>query len=102
VGKFDDVPTLPLFDVEHVEQGSSRTENSRRPARSVAWGRCSRHANPKEIGLVRQGEHLYWREHDYPTWGKARMTCDASGVRLCESSARTVPGQPTPTCDCEA
>lgn len=96
----DEIPTLPLFDMEHVDPKAARTENSRRPLRSVAWGRCSRHSNPKEIGLVLVGKHLVWREHDYPTWGKARMTCDASGVHLCDCPARRVPGMEPPTCPC--
>ena len=91
----------PLFAMEHVSKDKQRSENKSKPLRAVAYGRCSRHTNPKPIGLVRVNGHLVWREHDYPTWGKGRITCDASGVRLCQCKARPIPGERTPRCDCE-
>jgi hypothetical protein len=84
--KFDDVPTESMFDDAAVE--SMRDEKTRpdRP-KTIASGRCPECHNGR-LGVVRQGEHLLWREHTYTTWSGARLTCRASGVATCVAPER--------------
>ena len=77
-GKFDDVPTDPLFDAEPLR------ERKRKPKaiRAMAQGNCPRCTREK-LGLVLLGSHLVWRWHTYRTWSGAPMECTASGVAVC-------------------
>lgn len=85
----DNVP-LP-FEVS--DEGSAPgTESQQKSVRSVAWGRCPGCHTYKAIGLVPQGEHLAWRLHSVMTYGGARVTCAASGQRLCDQPAKQLPG----------
>jgi hypothetical protein len=81
--KFDDVPTEPLFDMEATEDHSEKQKR----VKSVASGRCPECKNLK-LGVVRQGEHLLWREHTYTTWSGARITCRASLIATCVAPER--------------
>lgn len=82
-GKFDDVPTEPMFDMAPVEDHAEKQKT----VRSVASGRCPECRNLK-LGVVRQGKHLVWREHTYTTWSGARIVCRASGVATCVAPER--------------
>lgn len=86
--------TEPLFaDLIHVPL-------PRRP-RPAAYGLCPKcRGRGKRTGLMRQGKHLAWRQHSYTTWTGARMTCQASGVLLCQLPARA--GGAAPKCSCHA
>lgn len=79
--------TPPMF--EAPEQGRHKVRLPE--VRSVAWGNCPCcHAGPvKPVGLVRQGDHLVWRGHDYATWSGARVQCPASWVALCNLPQRS-------------
>ena len=102
-GKFDGIPAESLFSLPAaMPSGSTELRRGTHAAgRSVTWGRCPRHTDPRPIGLIRSGTHLTWRPHEITTWSGARLACDASGVRLCSAPARPVPGTTTPTCPCE-
>lgn len=82
--KFDDVPTESMFDAEHYR---SSPERPKRP-RTIASGRCPECIGGTRVGVVRQGEHLLWREHYYTTWSGARQLCRASGVATCIAPER--------------
>lgn len=70
-------------------------------ARVVAYGMCPEcRGTGRRTGLQRQGAHLVWREHRYTTWSGTRMTCRASGVRLCALPARPSAWS-TPRCSCD-
>lgn len=63
--------------------------------RSVAQARCpscnrsTQAGDIKLTGLVRQGTHLVWRDHDVVTWGGAKLPCPASGTAVCTNPARS-------------
>lgn len=68
-----------------------------KPARSIAQARCpscnrsTTSGEKKLTGLVRQGTHLVWREHDVVTWGGAKLPCPASGTAVCTNPAKSMP-----------
>jgi hypothetical protein len=70
-------------------------------ARAATWGKCPECANERKIGLLLQGEHLVWREHWLRTWGSLLRQCHASGTRLCQAPAVTLPGERAPRCACD-
>lgn len=71
--------TAELFGAEPYSAGKVK-----RPAgpRASAVGKCPE-CHKAKVGLLRQGNHLVWREHRYSTWSGAPMVCRASGVALC-------------------
>jgi hypothetical protein len=78
-GKFDDVPTEPLFDSEPFREGKS---GKQRTIKSVAQGKCPLCTRPK-VGLVQSGTHIAWRQHTYKTWGGVSLDCMATGIYAC-------------------
>jgi hypothetical protein len=72
-----------------------------RAPKSVKWAPCPSHGlvstDSGNTGLVPQGRHLAWRDHDVVMQGGARQQCRASGLRYCEHRRDTDKG----TCSCE-
>jgi hypothetical protein len=78
-----DHENVPLFDLAPAES-TARDALPHKGQRSARQGCCPR--CPKEkIGLLLDGEHLYWRPHRYRTWGTARVFCSATGLPVCEA-----------------
>jgi hypothetical protein len=102
-GKFDDVPTEPMFDMEPVTKSTTQQGDiaKAKPLRTIARGRCS-HCLAASVGLVRVGDHLVWRNHTKKTYSDANIPCRASSVRLCVAPARVVRFVTTPACPCGA
>lgn len=84
--KFDDVPTDSMFGDDELDAMRQHPEPVKRP-RTVASGRCPE-CSGQRVGVVRQGEHLVWREHMYTTWGGSRQLCRASNVATCVAPER--------------
>lgn len=84
--KFDGVPTESMFDDESVEDMRQEKVREKRP-RTIASGRCPECSNAR-LGVVRQGEHLLWREHYFTTWSGAKQICRASNVATCVAPER--------------
>ena len=78
-GKFDDIPTEPMFDAEDYREQKAKKQ---RTAKSVAQGKCPLCTKPK-VGVIRINQHLAWRTHTYTTWGGRVIDCVSSGVYLC-------------------
>jgi len=104
--RHDDVPTVPidaLLDLGqagvHVDRRAAAGEGGQ-AAKTVARGRCPLHAHHALTSVVRDGDHLAWREHTFRTWSGAPFTCAGSLQRLCAQPSRYVPGEDTPTCPC--
>jgi hypothetical protein len=85
-----------LLDLPERARGQER----KKYLKSSAQGNCSDCATQKKIGLVRQGEHIVWRQHWIKTWGNAVRQCRASGAPVCEAPARVIPGETPPKCPC--
>jgi hypothetical protein len=81
-GKWDGIPTLPMFQLEPVNR-----ERQKSP-RTAAKGNCPgcRAANP--VGLIRTEHHLVWRQHFYNTWGGSKQECPASNAAVCNARER--------------
>ncbi len=77
--------TGSFFDVEPMR----RAREKRPVVRSVAQGNCPECTREK-VGLVRQGIHIVWREHNLTTWAGTRIACRASGVAACVLTDGTV------------
>lgn len=102
-------PEPPLLtDVEipdifaGLEQRGRRPRVERERQTSVAFGACPG-CSHNRIGLVGQGAHLAWRDHNLQTHGGISMQCSAVGQRLCDLPARDVydlTGQEPPACTC--
>lgn len=84
--KFDGVPTESMFGDSEVDEMRQTKEPTKKP-RSVAAGRCPECSNMR-LGVVRQGQHLVWRQHYYITWSGAQVVCRASGVATCVAPER--------------
>lgn len=70
--KFDDVP---MFDVTPV------AVEKHAAVKTVASALCPGHnGGYAKTGLVRNNNHLYWREHYIPTWS-------GGGARVCGLNA---------------
>jgi DNA-binding helix-hairpin-helix protein with protein kinase domain len=90
-GKFDDIPTEPLFGDDEY-----RTQKRRaRTVKSVAQGKCP-HCTVERMGVIRVGKHWVWRTHNKRTWSGVPMECMASGVAVCAAPERVPldPSQP--------
>jgi hypothetical protein len=74
----DPIGTDAMFDVEPLRHAKQRTKS----VPSAAQGNCPRCLRGK-TGLMPQGRHLVWRQHNYTTWSGARMPCPASGIAVC-------------------
>lgn len=73
------------FDIElpaqpHAQEGA---EAKKRWVKPEDYGKCPRCLAMK-VGLMKQGDHLVWKEHSFATYGRARFTCEASGQRVCD------------------
>ncbi|NAE18326.1 hypothetical protein [Enterococcus hirae] len=91
--KYSDIPTIPLFDLSDIPPAFTADRSETSTPRNVTSAPCPSctqggHGPGGLVGLIRQGEHLLWREHTYPTWSGARLTCRASGVAVCELAPR--------------
>jgi hypothetical protein len=85
-GKFDEVPTESMFSDDQLEP-MKRERQAPQKVRTIASGRCPECHNGR-LGVVRQGEHLMWRQHYYITYSGARLICQASGVATCVAPER--------------
>lgn len=77
-----------MFEV--AKPVAMRGEGSRAKApRSAEFAYCpSCHPTDrkglKRTGLIRQGAHLVWRQHNLVTWSGGRRPCISSGVPVCQ------------------
>lgn len=87
------------LDVPVKHTGESKR---RRTAKPMDYGKCPC-CHAAKIAVLRSGRHWVWKEHTYPTYSRARLTCHASGIAVCELPE----GQPSIhfgeplTCPCE-
>ena len=78
----------------------SQPEPKAPPPKSVAWGMCPAHPFVFTLtGLIRGGNHLYWRLH-HVTQGRNVRVCTASNAPLHAMPALDATGHTTPTCPC--
>lgn len=98
-GKFDNVPTESLFSDGEIAsyRQSKSSKPAVRPVRSVAQGNCPE-CTKNPVGLIRQGEHLYWRQHYVTTWRGTPMLCRAANVSLCVAPDKPQSGITTHMC----
>lgn len=89
-----DIPTLPLFD-----EPPRVVRERQKPPRSSAWAYCPKCKRSTKTGLVRQGQHLYWRGHFITTWAFPRRPCMASFAPLHAVAPRVSVENP-PACPC--
>lgn len=84
-----------------IEATSYREKpKSGRPVKRAPCGCCTAEKVSLELSSDRQ--HLVWRFHNYETWARTRLPCQASFTRLCDAPARVVIGLETPVCPCQA
>lgn len=83
---------LPAQPARSGSTGDAVTASSAQ--RAVTSATCPSCHRNTDVGLVRSGTHLVYREHLYPTWSGAQMTCRASGVAACMLPVR---GQRSPS-----
>ena len=84
--KFDELPTVPLFEMKPTDR-RNRGESAKR-ARVYGWTKCPECQAHERVAVVNSGTHMVYREHTFKTWGSAAMTCRASGVPLCQLPPR--------------
>jgi WhiB family redox-sensing transcriptional regulator len=97
-GKFDDVPTIELFDPDALRVTRKDAEDGprKKSVPSVAQGNCP-NCLKQPAALVAQGPHWLWKAHQFKTWGGDTRECSASGVALCvapEPEGRSYSGIP--------
>jgi hypothetical protein len=98
-------PVMPdiFADLEEAQRRNGRYREDEGKRRSVAFGACPLCTNHR-VGLVPQGRHLAWRDHNRHTHGGASLQCGAVGQHLCDLPARDASAwtsDPAPTCTCE-
>lgn len=100
---FNEPPIPDIFadlEAQTAKRGTYKEGEGKR--RSVEFGACPL-CSIRRIGLVRQGEHLAWREHTFQTHGGLSLQCSATGQHLCDLPGRDVSdftGETPPTCSC--
>lgn len=87
-----DPPTDPLFPMARTP--ATRSGETSKRIRPIGWARCPECITHARIAVLLTGTHATYREHHYPTWSGARMTCRASGVALCVLPPRPWPAHP--------
>lgn len=93
-----DQPMDPFVGLVEVTKKKPKRDEQR----SLTFGGCPT-CSATKVGLVRQGAHLAWRDHNRRTHGDISMQCPSVGQRLCDMPARDVwelTGIETPTCSC--
>jgi hypothetical protein len=98
-----DQPEDDLFaGLEGVGRRAPTHVEREKPQRSVAHASCPQCLNDK-VGVVRQGNHLVYKDHWVATWSGSSRQCIAGGQRLCDLPPRDTyahTGTPTPICTC--
>lgn len=84
---FDLAPAAP----RQVATGEAVT--SAAAPKAVTSATCPECGGVRDVGLLRSGQHLVWREHTCRTWSGAALPCRASGVAVCVAPAK---GQRSP------
>lgn len=80
----DPFGTAPLpFDLPKNRGAQEGAEAKKRWVKPEDYGKCPK-CSALKVALMKQGDHLVWKEHTFATYGKARFTCAASGQRLCD------------------
>lgn len=82
----------PAFEKQMVESKAKAKPG-------VAWLPCP-DCTHLGAAVVRDGDHLVWREHWVKTYGNAQRQCRASGQRLCDLPQRKMPQGKPLACPC--